>query len=78
MNESPSEGLSRKTVALLVLAGIKGYDLVIVAPVLEDWAEGRPFRTEDRHRVLILSDHLEAVKDRAEFAELIEAVRGAL
>lgn len=70
--------MDRKEVALLVLREVEGYDRIIVAPVLEDWVNDNPFRKQDRHRLLILLDHLERVRDRAEFAELIEAVRGAL
>lgn len=70
--------MDRKQVANLVLNTIVGYDRVIVAPVLEDWVEGRAFRKEDRHRLLILADHLEPICHEQGVAELIEAVRGSL
>lgn len=70
--------MDRKQIANFVLNTIVGYDRIIVAPVLEDWCEGRAFRKEDRHRLLILSDHLAPIIHEHGVPELAEAVRGAL
>ena len=72
---------TREEIAAIVMQYVEGYDRVIVAPVLEDWVGGNPFRAEDRHRLLILSDYLASMNrdnDRPELEPLIQAVKGAI
>ncbi len=81
--EKPTVKNWKEATASSVLTEARGYDRTVIGPVLQDWIEGKPFRPEDRHRVLILSDILTRMtQDEAPqslgMADLIAAVWGYL
>lgn len=55
--------------AALILSMVPGYDKTVVQPVLQDWAEGKDFRRQDRHRVVILQDYLHEMRNQASLPE---------
>ena len=52
--------MNQQQTAALALSLVGDYDSTIVAPVLDDWANGRAFRPQDRHRLFILGDWIAA------------------